>query len=458
MACALDASHRAAALVVHPAEHPLTGSVALPSDKSIGHRALILAALANGTSRIGGYAGGADNERMRAALAAMGVEIERDGATLRVRGCGLFGLRPPAGPIDCGNSGTAIRLLTGVLAAQPFASRLVGDASLSSRPMRRVVEPLRARGAIVTGRPCPARPGEVLAPLEIAALPEGVALAELEVALPIASAQVKSALLLSGLWAHGATRLSEPFVSRDHTERMMLALGVPLRTMGPYVELDPAGWSGQLPPLDVDLPGDPSAAAFLLLASQIVSGSRIDVRDLCTNPTRTGVFEIARDMGADLEIEPRGERNGEPVGVLRAASGHLHSTCVGGEQSLRAQDELPVVCALGARASGVTTVRDAGELRVKESDRVAATCAALRAFGVVCEELPDGMIVEGREGPLSAAIVDSRGDHRIAMMAAVLALAGDGPTTVLGTGNIRTSFPGFVRTLRALGARVDVQP
>lgn len=418
---------------------------------------MILAALANGTSRIASYAGAEDNERTLAALVAMGAGVEREGRTLRVRGLGLFGLRPPAGPIDCGNSATSMRLLAGVLAAQPFAARLDGDESLSSRPMRRVVEPLGSRGARLKGRPDPSRPGELHAPLESAGLPEGVALGEIELELPVASAQVKSALLLSGLWAHGATRLSEPFVSRDHTERMMLALGVPLRTMGSYVELDPAGWSGEIPPFDVELPGDPSAAAFLLLASQLAPGGRIDVRDMCTNPTRTGVFEIARDMGAAIEIEPRGERHGEAVGVLHAAWGNLHSTCVGGELASRAQDELPVVCALASRASGVTTIRDAAELRVKESDRVASTCAVLRAFGVACEELPDGMIVEGRKGPLSAAIVDSRGDHRIAMMAAVLALAGDGPTKVLDTGNVATSFPGFVRTLRALGARVDVE-
>ena len=451
-----------AALVVHPAERPLVGSVPVPSDKSIGHRALLFAALANGTSRIGGYAGGADNERTLAALEAMGARFERrrDGPKLEllVRGVGVFGLEAPRDALDCGNSGTSMRLLAGVLAAQPFRSRLVGDASLSARPMARVAAPLRARGAKITGRDDPRRPGEVLAPLDVEGPPEGAALSELEHALPVASAQVKSALLLSGLWAHGATRLREPVVSRDHTERMMLALGVPLRTMGTLVELDPAGWSGQLPALDLDLPGDPSAAAFLVLAAHVVPGSRVDVRDVCTNPTRTGLFEIARDMGAGLVVEPRGERNGEPVGVVHAAFESLRSARVGGELVLRAIDEVPALCALAARARGVTTVSDAAELRVKESDRVAATCAALRAFGVGCEERPDGMVVEGREGPLRAAEVDSRGDHRIAMMAAVLALAGDGPSRVRDVDNVATSFPKFVGTLRALGARVDVEP
>lgn len=439
-------------LVVHPAERPLVGGVPVPSDKSVGHRALLLAALCEGASRLRGYAGGADNERTADALRAMGVRVRRDGAEVVVAGAGLRGLRAPAGAIDCGNSGTTMRLLCGLCAAQPFAATLVGDASLAARPMRRVVEPLRRRGACIEGR---ARGEEIVAPLLVRPAPGP--LGELEHAVPVASAQVKSALLLSGLFARGATRVREPFVSRDHTERLLAALGAPIRTAGSVVELDPAGWDGRMPPLDVELPGDLSAAAFLLLAAQLVPGSRVEVRRVGTNPTRAGLLDVARAMGAGVAVEPAGDAGGEPIGTLRLSVGELRGVRVGGELALRAIDELPVVCGLAARARGETTIEGAAELRVKESDRVASMAAALRAFGVECEERPDGMAVRGREGPLEACEVDSRGDHRVAMTAAVLALAAKGPCRVRDVGNVATSFPRFVGTLRALGARIEVE-
>jgi 3-phosphoshikimate 1-carboxyvinyltransferase len=439
-------------LVVHPADKPLVGSVPVPSDKSIGHRALLLGALCEGTTVIRNFAGGADNDSTALALSAMGVSIERKEREARVKGVGLFGLGEPSVPLDCGNSGTTMRLLCGALSAQPFRSMLVGDASLSRRPMRRVVEPLRSRGAVIEGN---ASANDIVAPLIIG--PLSGHLRELQVALPVASAQVKSALLLSGLWAHGATRLREPTVSRDHTERLLFMLGAPIRTVGPLVELDPAGWDGKMKAFDVELPGDLSAAAFLLLAAQIVAGSRIDVRHVGTNPTRTGILEIARDMGAGVLVEPGGDRNGEPVGTLHIQTGNMHSTRIGGELVARAIDEIPVAAALAAIAHGETVIADAEELRVKESDRIAAMCAVLRAFGVECEEKEDGMIVRGREERLEACVVDSRGDHRIAMCAAVLALGAKGPCRIGDVDNIVTSFPRFVGTLRALGARVDVE-
>jgi len=440
------------ALVVHPADRPLTGSVPVPSDKSIGHRALLFAALCEGETRIRGFSGGADNESTAAALASMGVAMSRDKNDIVVRGGGLFGLQAPRAPIDCGNSGTTMRLLCGILAAQSFSSELSGDASLSSRPMKRVVAPLRARGADIEGR----GENEIFAPLKIHA-PKNP-LRELEHALPVASAQVKSALLLSGLFAHGATRLREPTVSRDHTERLLLSLGAPIRTLGPLVELDPARWNGKMEAFDAELPGDLSAAAFLLVAAQIVSGSRTLVRNVGTNPTRAGILEIARDMGALVEVEPKGERNGEPFGNLHfSASENLHGTRIGGETTLRAIDEIPAAIALAARANGTTEIADAAELRVKESDRIAAMCSVLRAFGVEHEEKSDGMIVRGKKDALEACVVDSRGDHRIAMSAAVLALVAKGPCRIENADNIATSFPKFVGTLRALGARVDVE-
>jgi 3-phosphoshikimate 1-carboxyvinyltransferase len=445
-------------LVVSRAERPLVGSVPVPSDKSIGHRALLLGALCHGTSRIAGYAGGEDNAATRRAFESMGVSFEIDKNEIRPRGVGLFGLRAPDRDIDCGNSGTTMRLLCGLLSAQTFASRLIGDESLSRRPMLRVVAPLRMRGARISGEPHPTKPGDLTAPLRIDALAEDEHPSALEYELPVASAQVKSALLLSGLYAHGPTTLSEPTLSRDHTERMLLSLGVPLRTMGPLVELDPAGWNGMMPAFDLTLPGDVSAAAFLIAAAVTVPGSRITVRGVGTNPTRTGILEIARDMGVELVVEPQGETGGEPFANLHVGGAtRPHGVGVGGELVPRAIDEIPALCVIAARSTGVTRIVDAAELRVKESDRIAAMTDVLRAFGVPCEPAPDGLTIEGvGDRPLRAASIDSRGDHRIAMAAAVLALAAEQESRIVDADCIQTSFPRFVGTLRALGATIGV--
>jgi 3-phosphoshikimate 1-carboxyvinyltransferase len=344
-----------------------------------------------------------------------------------------------------------------VLAAQRFASTLVGDETLSRRPMMRVAAPLRARGAVVEGRPHETRPGEIVAPLRVGPLPGDRSLGELEFESRVSSAQVKSAVLLSGLFATGATRFKEPTVSRDHTERMLSSLGVPLRTVGTVVELDPAGWDRRMPGFEVTIPGDISAAAFLIVAAQIVEGSRVTARGVGTNPTRTGLLEIARDMGAGLAVESQGERSGEPVAEIHAWSAPLRAVSVGGETVPRAIDEIPIVCALAARARGTTQITDAEELRHKESDRIATMARVLSAFGVACEERPDGLDVEGQEGPLQAADVDSKGDHRIAMTSAVLALVARGPTRIRDAACIATSYPKFVATLRALGAQVEVE-
>jgi 3-phosphoshikimate 1-carboxyvinyltransferase len=445
-------------LVVHPALAPLTGSVTVPSDKSIGHRALLFSALCEGTARISSFSRGEDNLATMACLRALGVRIDEQGAhELLVHGVGLRGLRAPDRDLDCGNSGTTMRLLTGVLAAQPFGTVLTGDASLSSRPMLRVAKPLRARGATVEGRPHPTRAGDLTAPLSVGPLPAGRALSGLTYESPVSSAQVKSAILLSGLFADGPTYFNEPTVSRDHTERLLLALGAPIETTGSVVRLDPAGWNGVMPALDIDIPGDLSAAAFLLVAAQLVPGSRVAVRAVGVNPTRTGMLEMARDMGAGIAVEPAGERAGEPLATLHGWYAPLRAGRLGGEVVARAIDEVPILCALAARAPGTTTLTDAEELRVKESDRLAVMATVLRAFGVACEERPDGLIIQGREGPLEAAEVDSRGDHRIAMTAAVLALAARAPSVVRDVDCIATSFPKFVATLRGLGARVDVE-
>jgi len=445
-------------LIVHPATAPLVGSVPVPSDKSIGHRALLFSALSEGESRIAAFSHGEDNVSTANAMRAMGAEIRETGPSeLVVRGVGLFGLKAPAAALDCGNSGTTMRLLTGLLSAQRFASTLVGDASLSRRPMMRVAGPLRSRGAVIEGKPHPTKPNEILPPLVVGPLPERKYLSKLEYDSPIASAQVKSAIILSGLYAHGATYVKEPTVSRDHTERMLQAIGAPLRAIGSIVELDPTGWDGKLSPIDVTIPGDLSAAAFLIVAAQLVEGSRVTVRGVGINPTRTGILEIARDMGAGIGVEPQGERAGEPIAEVHAWSAPLRASAIGGEVVPRGIDEIPIACALAACANGVTRISDVEELRVKESDRIATMAHVLRAFGVKCEERPDGLEIEGTQRPLDPVDVESRGDHRIAMTAAILALVARGPSKIRDASCIATSYPKFVATLRGLGAKIEVE-
>ena len=429
-------------LIVHTATAPLAGSVPVPSDKSIGHRALLLGALCEGKTAIHGFSHGEDNVSTATALRAMGVVVDEPSPTdLVVHGVGLSGFHAPERDLDCGNSGTTMRLLCGVLAAQRFRATLIGDETLSRRPMMRVAGPLRARGAVIEGRAHPTRTGDIIAPLAVGPLPAGKELAELEYASPVSSAQVKSAILLSGLYASGPTRFREPTVSRDHTERMLRALGCPLLTAGPVIELDPAGWDRRMPAFEITIPGDISAAAFLVVAAQIVAGSRITIRGVGVNPTRTGLLEIARDMGAGLTIEPQGERSGEPVAELHAWTAPHARHPRGRETVPRAIDEIPIACALAARAAGTTQIRDADELRHKESDRIATMARVLGSFGVPCAEHPDGLDITGRPEPLEAADVDSKGDHRIAMTAAVLALVAKGPCRVRDAACIATSFP-----------------
>ncbi len=431
----------------------LEGAVRVPGDKSIGHRALLFAGLGEGDSNITGLSGGLDNRATAEAMRAMGARVELSGTTARVRGVGLRGLRMPSGDLDCGNSGTTMRLLAGVLVAQRFGTRLVGDESLSRRPMRRIVEPLRARGGHIAGRAGP-KQGEVYPPLAVAPLVEGETLAGIEYDMPVASAQVKSALLLSGLYAEGPTVLKEPVLSRDHTERMLIGLGVPLQTMGSLVALDPEGWRGGWDPFDWEVPGDPSAAAFPLAAALTVPRSRVVLEAVCVNPTRTGLFDALRAMGAKARVEPKGDAAGvEPVADIEIEHGSLAGGRVGGEMVTRMIDEVPALCAIAAFARGTTEIRDAGELRVKESDRIATMAEVLSAFGVPCVEYDDGMRIEGG-ARLHGATVWSHGDHRIAMSAAVLALGADGETIIEDVGCVDTSFPGFAALLRSLGADV----
>lgn len=431
----------------------LRGAVRVPGDKSIGHRALMFASLAEGRSLIHGLSAGLDNRSTAELFRDLGVGVELGDGFARVDGVGLHGLTMSKRPLDCGNSGTTMRLCTGLLVGQRFGSTLIGDESLTRRPMRRIVEPLRARGAHVAGRGGE-KPNEVYPPLSIAPLVEGEALGPLEYSSPIASAQVKSCLLLSGLYADGVTAIQEPVVSRDHTERMLGALGVPIQAVGPMVVLDPGGWDRRWPGFEWTVPGDISGAAFVFAAATMVPGSDVTVEGVGLNPTRTGILDALRAMRADLRFLPKGDAaGGEPCGDVQVVYRGLAATMTAGEMLTRMIDEVPAFCAIAATARGRSDVRDAQELRVKESDRVKTSAEVLEAFGVDCTELQDGLHVHGG-ARLEGAHVASQGDHRIAMMSAVLGLVAHGETIVDDVECVATSFPAFAETLASLGADI----
>ena len=444
-------------LVVEPATRPLGGQVVIPGDKSIGHRALLFSLLSATPVRVLGLGDGADNGRSAKAIAALGATIVRDGNAFVITGAGLDGMRAPAAALDCGNSGTTIRLLCGLLAGQRFASTLIGDDSLSKRPMRRVIEPLALMGASITGLGSGA---DVTPPLVVG--PATGPLRAIAYALPMASAQVKTAILLAGLYADGATTVTEPGPSRDHSERMLAYLGAPLVVRGRSTTIDTRGWDRRLAGAGFEVPADPSSSAFLVAAALVAGASADGVRlpGVCTNPTRTGFLDAIAAMGGVVTCDRDRAAGPEPVAdlVVRGAAPELRAIEVAGDLAVRSIDELPILAVLAARARGTTIVRDAEELRVKESDRIATTCAMLRAFGVVCEVHPDGFAVEGRpDRPLAAAHVHADGDHRIAMAAAVAALVADGPTVIDDADNVATSYPGFAAAMTALGATIRVE-
>lgn len=433
-------------LEVQPAPGPLRGTLTPPGDKSISHRALIFGGLAGGETHIHGLLDSADTRATRHAMEQLGARILDEGGVVSVQGVGAGGphstLRPPASPIDMGNSGTALRLLAGVLAAQSFDSELTGDESLCRRPMARIMRPLEAMGARIEAQPG-GRP-----PLLIHG---GRSLRGIEYASPVASAQVKSCVLLAGLFAHGKTRVSEPRPSRDHTERMLPVFGIGVQADGAIV--GPQSLRGTT----LTVPADPSSAAFHVAAALLVPGSDVTLRGVGLNPTRIELFEVLRAMGATLDIELRETPGLEPVGDLRVRySGRLRAGEVAGDQIPAMIDEVPALLAVAACAEGTLRIRDAEELRVKESDRLAVMARGLARMGIEVRERADGIDITG--GRPVAATVDAANDHRCAMSFAVLAQRGEGPTRITGAGYIDTSYPGFAEHFRALGAELDSVP
>jgi 3-phosphoshikimate 1-carboxyvinyltransferase len=453
-------------LVIQGATAGLAGHIRVPGDKSISHRAVLFGAIAQGTTRIRNFLPANDCIASLQAVRSLGIEVEivpsddfgfwilDFGASnpkskiqnpksfdVLVHGRGLRGLREPAEPVECGGSGTTMRLLAGLLAGQPFRSVLAGNAQLSRRPMDRVAIPLRRMGATVFGGEDGAG-ARLIAPLQIV----GGNLHGMNYELPVASAQVKSAVLLAGLSASGVTAVVEPVPTRDHTERMLAAMGAPVSREGNIVRISAPT---ELEPLEVRVPADMSSAAFVLAAAAIVPGSRVVVPGVGINPGRVGILRALRRMGADLRLVSERLENNEPLADLELRYGPLRGIAVTAEEVPGIIDELPALAVVATQAQGTTEVRGAAELRVKETDRIAATVGELRRMGANIEALPDGFIVEGPTR-LRAAQVASHGDHRLAMALAVAALAAEGETTVYDAACSDDSFPGFEGVLRML--------
>lgn len=422
----------------------IRGSLRVPGDKSISHRAVMFAAIADGSSRVTGFLPGEDCLATLRAFAAMGVPVERPGDTeLRIDGVGMHGLRAPARPLDLGNSGTSMRLLAGLLAPQAFEVTLTGDGSLTRRPMRRVTEPLARMGADI------GTSADGTAPLQLHA--PKAPLRAIDYQSPVASAQVKSAVLLAGLYAEGRTSVHEPHTSRDHSERMLRAFGVEVETGDGFAALQ----GGQtLRAADVEVPADISSAAFFLVAAAITPGAELTLEAVGLNPTRTGVIDILRSMGADLTVRDERTLGGEPVGDITVRGGRLHAAEIAGEVVSRAIDEFPAIFVAAACATGQTVIRDAAELRVKESDRIRTMVDGLRALGVSAVAEPDGARILG--GRIHGGVVDACGDHRVAMSLAMASLRAEQPIRIRDCANVQTSFPGFREAANGVGLDLRV--
>lgn len=426
-------------IIVKPAGS-LKGELTVPGDKSISHRSIMLGAIANGITTVRGFLRGEDNMSTMHAFRAMGVRIDDDGDVLAIHGRGLHGLKEPEDVLDCGNSGTTIRLITGLLSGQSFFSVVTGDQYLRKRPMKRVVEPLTKMGARIQGR----NQGS-LAPLAI----NGTSLAAIDYNSPVSSAQIKSSIMLAGLYADGETVVHEPSLSRDHSERMFKQFGASVERLDDGVRVR-GGF--ELNAQEVSVPGDISSAAFFMVAALITPGSELLIRNVGVNPTRTGVIDILKSMGGDVRLLDQRELSGEPVADIQVRSSALKGVAISGSVVPRAIDEFPAICIAAACADGVTTIRDAKELRVKETDRITAMADNLRTLGVVVTETEDGMDITGAE-QISGGEVDSRGDHRIAMSMSVAALSAAGEITIKDVDCVATSFPTFFQLLEKVAGK-----
>jgi 3-phosphoshikimate 1-carboxyvinyltransferase len=421
----------------------LRGRIRVPGDKSISHRSVMLGSIAQGVTEVTGLLEGEDVLSTLGAFRAMGVQADGPRAgKLTIQGVGMRGLKAPTQPLEMGNSGTAMRLMAGLLAGQPFDSVLIGDESLSKRPMKRVADPLGRMGAVIEtgegGRP----------PLRIKG---GQKLRGIDYAMPVASAQVKSSLLLAGLFAEGATSVTEPAPTRDHTERMLRGFGYDIRVAGRTAHVR---GGGELRACRIDVPADISSATFFLVGASIAPGSELVLEHVGINPTRIGVLNILRLMGTDIEVMNPREAGGEPVADLRVRAAGLRGIEIPVDQVPLAIDEFPALFIAAACAQGETVLHGAEELRVKESDRIAVMAQGLRRLGIEARELPDGIVIRG--GRLSGGEVDSHGDHRIAMSFAMAALRATGPITVHDCKNVDTSFPGFADLARRAGLGIHV--
>ena len=418
----------------------IKGEFVPPPDKSISHRAVIFSSIAEGKSVIRNFLRAEDTLSTVSAFRSLGIDIrEESTGEIIIHGRGIHGLKEPENVIDCRNSGTTMRLLSGILAANPFFSVLSGDDSLRKRPMRRVIVPLREMGAEIAGRDNDRYP-----PLAI----KGRTLRSVRYTLPVASAQLKSSVLLAGLYPEGETEIIEPLPSRDHTERMLPAFGADIKVEGRIVRIR---GGVRLRGRDTVVPGDFSSAAFFITASLLIRNSDIVIRSVGVNPTRTGLLNVLRRMGADIAVENVHEISGEPVADIRCAGGKtLKAADIKGDEMPLLIDEFPILCVLASQAEGVTSISGAEELRIKESDRIKAMATELRKMGVRLEERPDGISIEGRAG-LKGSEVESYGDHRIAMSLAVAALVSEGKTTINHASCVDISFPNFFEELRRLG-------
>lgn len=420
----------------------LKGALSVPGDKSISHRCVFFGSMAEGTTEVRGFLEGEDNLSTISAFRLMGVDITREGTNVTIRGKGLSGLCEPTDVIDAGNSGTTTRLLTGLLSSLPFFSVITGDASLRKRPMKRVVAPLLKMGAVIAGRK-----DASLLPLAIS----GRKLKAIRFESPIASAQLKSAILLAGLSAEGETVVVEPEKSRDHTERMLSLFGADIKVDGTAVSVRS---TNALTGCRIDVPGDISSAAFFIVGAALTQGSELLLRDVGLNPTRVGIIDILKKMGGQIETAEFREASCEPVGDLVVKSSPLKGAEITGSELLPAIDEFPIICVAAAFAEGVTSISGAGELRVKESDRIAVMSECLSAIGVKNEERPDGIIIEGTGGrPVKGGLIRSHGDHRIAMSMAMAALNSINGIEIEGAGSVDVSFPGFFSTLGKVAIR-----